>query len=95
MTTTTDVDMLKLQYQVCWEQGYQQAIMTRHSRDYSLDSYSGPRLGFVALHLYIPDSTLSLYMLRGPGLQSGVLCGYSPSLLLDMPTFRLQLGSLY
>ena len=42
MTTTANENMLKLQYQVCWEYRHQQAIVTRHSRDYSLGSYSGP-----------------------------------------------------
>lgn len=41
-TTTNDGHVLKLQYQVCREYVHQQAIMTRHSRDYSLGSYSGP-----------------------------------------------------
>lgn len=41
-TTTNDENVLKLQYQVCREYVHQQAIMTRHSRDYSLGSYSGP-----------------------------------------------------
>ena len=100
-TTATDEYVLELQYQVCREYVHQQAIMTRHSGTIGWAatlghlSNAGQRLDSVALYLYIPDLIVSLYMLRSSCFQSGVLCGYSLSLLLDMSAFRLQLGPLY
>lgn len=48
-----------------------------------------------SLYANLPDAVFSYHLLRSPRLQFGLFCVRSPSLLLDMPAFRIPLGSVH
>ena len=57
--------------------------------------YFHPGLCLGSLYSDFPDAVLSRDLLRRSRLQSGLFRGRSPSLLLDMPSFRIPLGSVH